>query len=126
MYKIFDWDKAARLIKEKKPKMPVLAGIKEDWHYTFGAIYDNGEIINDSSPWTYSNLYTPQMVINREFIECWIYAKEELIFSKDELNHWTESAINILNGNDIPIKVDIKPAIDENKSIVDIIFMEPI
>jgi len=52
---VFDWDKAATLIKDCKPKFAA-AGLMGDWEYTGGEIYRNGKIEDDdytflSSTW---------------------------------------------------------------------------
>ena len=43
---VFDWDKAARLIKERKPKC-ASAGLRSDWQYTGGTIYEGGKPVMD-------------------------------------------------------------------------------
>ena len=52
---VFDWNKAARLIRERKPEC-ASAGIRSDWEYTGGTIYEGGEAVVDdykklSSKW---------------------------------------------------------------------------
>lgn len=45
---VFDWDKAARLIQEKKPKWAT-AGLRGDWEYTGGTIYEDGKPVMDDA-----------------------------------------------------------------------------
>lgn len=76
-YKTLDWEKA-REICIKNPTSEIQAGIAEDWKYTSGVIFDNGEYKDNetceasecglcvSSRWG-----TPAIVIdNGEPIEC--------------------------------------------------------
>ena len=42
LYRVFDWDKAAKIIRDKKP-LAASAGLIEDWFWTGGTIYEDGK-----------------------------------------------------------------------------------
>ena len=48
--RVFDWTKAAHLIKEQKPDVAE-AGLAGDWEYTGGIIYEDGK--PDKKSYTY-------------------------------------------------------------------------
>ena len=50
--KVFDWDKAAQLIKERKPEIAE-AGLSGDWEYTGGEIYCDGKPVPQDDTYTY-------------------------------------------------------------------------
>ena len=93
--KVFDWDKAARIIKEKQPKT-AHAGLAEDWEYTGGKIYEDGKIIKDDYTYLASTWATPVLILEyEEEIECYVMQ------SKTKYRHdtkWPKSAIDILKG----------------------------
>ena len=92
--RVFDWDKAARIIKERNPNI-VEAGLKEDWSWTGGEIWENGaEAYN---PFVYLGLTwaTPVLKIDGETIPCWKMESETPEWDADTL--WPESAIMILH-----------------------------
>ncbi len=88
IFRSFDWDKAARIISERKPK-EAEAGLAEDWDCTSGIIWRDGTIIPREE--TFNDLYllsnwaTPLLVIDGEEVECW---KD----GKGEDAYWPESA----------------------------------
>jgi hypothetical protein len=47
---VFDWDKAARLIKDSNCNS-ARAGLRSDWEWTGGSIFENGK--PDKSDYTY-------------------------------------------------------------------------
>ena len=49
---VFDWQKAARIIKERKAKT-ASAGLQGDWEWTGGKILKDGEPINRDETYTY-------------------------------------------------------------------------
>lgn len=89
---VFDWDKAARLIKDRKPRIAG-AGLQSDWEWTGGTIYKNGETVDDytflSSTWA-----TPEICLDGEYLPCYIMASETEWGSDTK---WPESALEILN-----------------------------
>jgi hypothetical protein len=72
--RVFDWNKAARIIAERKPDV-ASAGLRGDMEWTGGAIWI-GAI--DDEPGTYlaSIWATPILEINGEAIDCWVWADE--------------------------------------------------
>lgn len=98
--KVFDWNKAATIIKERNPEY-AFAGLSRDWEYTGGTIYDK-EIgpLNKKDTYTYlsSNWATPELklLINEEeeTIHCWKY--EDELPGWDANTYWPESALEIL------------------------------
>ena len=45
--RVFDWEKCAKFIKENKEHISsIAAGLTEDWGYTGGLIYNNGDSIS--------------------------------------------------------------------------------
>lgn len=72
--RVFDWNKAAELIKDRKPKI-ANAGLKDDWEWTSGVIFLNGGIVRDSYTYLKSNWAEPQITLdNGDPIPCWVYA----------------------------------------------------
>lgn len=91
-HKIFDWDKAARIIKERKPH-EAAAGLRWDWEYTGGIIYADGKPVFDGDTYLGSNWAVPELEIDGEIIECYVMA------SQTEFNAntiWPQSALEIL------------------------------
>ena len=89
---VFDWDKAATLIKERGAQK-ASAGLSGDWEYTGGCIWDNGKPADDytylSSTWA-----TPEIEIDGEIIECFRMQSEVPDWGSD--TKWPQSAKNIL------------------------------
>lgn len=74
--RVFDWEKAATIIKKKKVKNAD-AGLAGDLEWTGGSILVNGKP-NKNSDCMYlsSNWARPILIINGEEIECWKYQNE--------------------------------------------------
>jgi hypothetical protein len=68
---VFDWVKAAKLIKEKNPQ-EVEAGLKGDWEYTGGTIYENKRIVKDSYTYLSSNWAVPEIKIDGVYMDCFV------------------------------------------------------
>ena len=100
--KVFDWDKAARIIKENGYKH-VLAGLEEDWWSTAGRIVVDGEPFTEDYTYLLSFWATPVMVIPTDddedddednIIPCWCYKTE---CEWDAHTQWPDSALQIFN-----------------------------
>ena len=91
-HKIFDWDKAARIIKERKPRV-AWAGLRWDWEYTGGKIYANGNPVFDGDHYLGSNWAVPELQIDDEIIECYVMASQTN-FGPETI--WPQSALDIL------------------------------
>lgn len=103
MAKIFDWDKAAKIIKEHNIKN-ASAGLEGDWSWTGGIILDGGEIVPREETYTFlaSDWAIPILRIDDDddgydddVIDCWI-DQEKTAWDAD--TYWPESAKKILKG----------------------------
>lgn len=92
---VFDWDKAARLIKERKA-MNASAGLSGDWEYTGGDILENGIPVPEDETYVYlsSTWATPELEINGEIIDC--YRMESETDGWGSNTYWPETARKIL------------------------------
>lgn len=93
--KIFDWHKAAQLIKERKPK-EASAGLQSDWEWTGGTIYtDESGPLKEGRTYLSSIWAIPELDLDGEVIPCWISEDN----NSEEWNSdtfWPESALAIL------------------------------
>ena len=94
--RVFDWEKAAQIIKERRPKT-ASAGLIEDWGYTGGSIYENGACVPPEHTYTFlcSTWATPVLVLDDEQMECWRMESATPGWSCD--TYWPEEALAILN-----------------------------
>lgn len=92
--RVFDWDKAARIIKERNPDIAE-AGLEEDWCWTGGKIWENGAEVYNGYVYLASTWATPVLEIDGETIPCWKMESETPGWDADTL--WPESAIMILH-----------------------------
>ena len=94
--RVFDWGKAARIIKERQPSKAE-AGLVEDWWETAGDIWRDGEIVPEDDTYTYlsSNWATPTLVLEGEQIACWI---GEADTEWDAGTYWPQEARDIVLG----------------------------
>jgi hypothetical protein len=90
--RVFDWDEAARIIKERKPAS-ASAGLQDDLGWTGGTIWD-GKPVTESYCYLSSNWATPVLVIDDEEIACWRYADDGCGW--DSGTKWPASALAIL------------------------------
>lgn len=95
--KVFDWDKAAKLIAERKPDV-ASAGLQGDWGYTGGEIYADGKPIDQSMTYTYlaSTWATPELEMDGERQDC--YRMQDETEGWDSGTYWPDSAVAILGG----------------------------
>jgi len=93
-HKVFDWDKAAKIIKERGAK-EASAGLSGDWGWTGGPILKNGKPVPKEETYTYlaSNWATPELDIDDEIMPCFIM-KSKTVWDSD--TYWPESALEIL------------------------------
>ena len=94
--KVFDWDKAAKIIKERKPSVAG-AGLSDDWEWTGDDIYRNGKPVptDDSNTYLASVWATPELCIDGEYIDCFKMQSE--VPEWDSNTYWPKSALTILN-----------------------------
>lgn len=100
--KVFDWEKAARLIRERKPT-EASAGLATDWEYTGGLIYANSNFVPREDTYTYlaSTWATPELDMDGDVVDC--YRMESDVPASwgdgDMADiYWPEAALAILNG----------------------------
>ena len=91
---VFDWDKTAALIREHKPDH-AMAGLKDDFEYTGGTIYEAGKPVRNGRTYLASTWATPQLVMDEETHDC--YRMESDTPGWNEKTKWPASAIAILN-----------------------------
>ena len=99
--KVFDWDKAARLIKQHQPRF-ASAGLSEDWSCTGGTIYADGRVIgidekdnDDFATYTYlsSTWATPTLRMDGVEYQCYVM-ENNTEWEYD--TKWPQSALDIL------------------------------
>ena len=93
--KVFDWNKAAKIIKERGAQ-EASAGLAEDYSYTGGFILYNGMIIRNSCTYLASTWATPTLYVDSEEIPCYVMESQT---NWNEYTRWPESAVKILMGD---------------------------
>lgn len=56
---VFDWDKAARLIAQRKPRI-AMAGLRGGWEFTGGVIYEDGVLVTKDYTFLVSTWAVPR------------------------------------------------------------------
>lgn len=92
---VFDWIKAAKLIKESGAKT-ASAGLSGDWEYTGGNIFENGKPNFGEYTYLASTWATPELEIGDDLIDCWIYQKDSPGWTSN--TKWPQEALDIING----------------------------
>lgn len=92
---VFDWDKAARMIRESKCDV-ARAGLRSDWEYTGGMIFSDGEPVKDDYTFLASTWAVPEIEIDYNLYECYKMQGETDGWNAD--TKWPQSALDILNG----------------------------
>lgn len=90
---VFDWDKAAKLIKESDAQY-ACAGLRSDWEWTGGVIFNENKPVFDDDTYLASTWAVPELELNGEIIECYKMQSETPNWDSD--TKWPESALNIL------------------------------
>ena len=107
--RVFDWEKAARLIKSYANNSilkidSVTAGLKDDLEWTGACIFEKGKPNHDARPFLASIWATPIIVfrcyayndtLGEIEIDCWKYMDET---EWNEYTVWPQVAIDILEG----------------------------
>lgn len=98
--RVFDWDKAARIIKdalEKDPNLTAEAGLEGDWDYTGGVIFNNGKPNTEDYTYLSSNWATPTLILTingeSESMDCYT-TEEKSRFGSD--SKWDNRSLTIL------------------------------
>lgn len=90
---VFDWDRAAEIIRKRGCK-EASAGLRGDWEYTGGCIFENGEPVREGDTYLASTWAVPELCINGRRIACYRMASETPGWGSDTT--WPESALKIL------------------------------
>lgn len=96
---VFDWNKAAKIIKEAfadDNEIACGAGLRGDWVGTGGAIFMSGKPVDKDNTYTFlaSTWATPELKVDGVSVDCYIMESET---EWDEETYWPESALEILN-----------------------------
>lgn len=93
---VFDWEKAARLIKERKARH-ASAGLSGDWDCTGRTIFRDWKPMekDDTNASLASTWATPEIDIEGETIDCYRFASETPGWDGD--TYWPLSALAILD-----------------------------
>jgi hypothetical protein len=75
--RVFDWDKARRLIEERSPEA-ASAGLQGDWEWTGGAIWRDGAPVPKDDTYVYlaSTWAIPEIDLDGDVQECWRWQSE--------------------------------------------------
>jgi len=93
--RVFDWDKAAQMIKDRHPS-DVSAGLRDDWEWTGGTIYKDGAPDTESYTYLGSRWAIPEIDVDGDVSECWRWEEPGEDF--DTIAKWPASALAILDG----------------------------
>lgn len=91
--KVFDWEKAARLIRESGYQ-DASAGLGGDWEWTGGNIFTNGKPDMKSYTFLASTWATPEIKIDGNIQEC--YRMEHEVPRWGAKTKWPKAALVIL------------------------------
>lgn len=91
---VFDWDEAARRIKESGCDY-ALAGLRDDWGFNGGTIFMDGEPYYSDYTNLASSTDVPELEINGVSSPC--YKMQSEVPDWDSYTKWPDSAIKILN-----------------------------
>lgn len=97
---VFDWVKAARLIKAAGAK-EASAGLSDDWEYTGGDIFKDGKPVKKEDTYVYlaSTWATPELSLDGELpIDCFVM--ESATPGHDAHTYWPEEALAVLRGEE--------------------------
>ena len=89
---VFDWDKAAKILKERRP-VNAKAGLQDDLEWTSGYILMNGKPCKTEYTYLSSTWATPLLVIDGEEIPCFKMQHEVSKWNAE--TKWPKSALDI-------------------------------
>lgn len=95
---VFDWEKAARLIKERGASN-ASAGLRGDWEWTGGQILADGKPVPREETFTFlsSTWAVPELEIDGETIDCYRMQSEVPGWNSD--TYWPPEALALLADN---------------------------
>ena len=91
---VFDWEKAATLIRDRKPQV-ASAGLAGDWEWTSGVIFADGVIPERELTYLSSTWAVPQLDLDGEIIECYRMHSETPGWNAE--TYWPPEALAIIN-----------------------------
>jgi len=91
--KVFDWDRAARLIRERGAQ-EASAGLSGDWEWTGGEILTDGKPNHEAYTYLASTWATPMLEIDGHRVEC--FRMESEVPDWGSGTKWPPSALAIL------------------------------
>lgn len=93
---VFDWEKAARLIKESGCKR-ASAGLRDDWDWTGGTIFEYNRPVPQDETYTYlaSTWAVPELDLDGSVHSCYRMASDTPGW--DAHTYWPEEAKTILS-----------------------------
>jgi hypothetical protein len=93
---VFDWDKAASIIKTRNAKRAA-AGLAGDWEYTGGEILNEGKPVAKEDTYTFlsSTWATPELEVDGDTIDC--YKMQSEVPEWNDKTYWPQSALDIIN-----------------------------
>ncbi len=100
-HKVFDWDVAAYIIKQKFLEHNDLfaeVGLQGDWDHTSGQIFENGKPTNNGYSYLSSNWAIPTLILSwdgqeQEEIECFLLEVDSRFSSGSK---WDKESLKIL------------------------------
>src|SRR5687768_3263117 len=92
-FKVFDWDKAAKIIARCKPEV-AYAGLQGDFSCTGGEIYRDGEPVMNDYTHLQSLWATPVLRIDGEDTPCYVTYNKGEEFKWDSDTKWPQSALD--------------------------------
>lgn len=91
---VFDWVRAAQIIKAYKPK-EASAGLEEDWEWTSGRIFVDEKPYTDDYTYLASTWATPQLLLDGKLFDCYVMKNE--VPDWNAYTQWPQIALDILN-----------------------------
>lgn len=93
--KVFDWEKAAKIIIERKA-ISARAGLSGDWGWTGGEILRDGKPVPKNETYTYlaSVHATPELEVDGEIIACYRMQSETPGWGSD--TYWPPEALALM------------------------------
>lgn len=100
---VFDWIRAARLIRERQPS-EAAAGLSGDWEWTGGVIFrdgkpvERGDALSDHYTYLSSNHAPPELDLDGEVLECWLPVSKTPGWNEN--TSWPPEALRVLAGEE--------------------------
>lgn len=92
---VFDWEVAARIIKERNPRV-ASAGLSGDWEWTGGPIWRDGKPVPREDTYTYlaSTWATPELDVDGDVIPCYRMQSATPGWASD--TYWPAEALRLI------------------------------